>query len=626
MAKRPTINTLANTASPTYLTQLNQNFTNIRDQFDNTLSLDGSTPNAMNADLDLNGNDLLNAGSVNTATLRIGGQMVSPSETVVVDSVAVKKEFDTVALLLADTGTYTNYAAGDYFRVADGGFTYRVALSGATDHHVVNAGGVKLYVLPGASGYNVKAFGAKGDNAVNDTAALQKAIDVAQAADGGLFVPTGIYQHTGLTVLPSKSLNCIGEAYDNTAGDSVGGAVLLNTNTTGGHSITIDNTPFTGNFDKQIRFSNITIRGNALSGDGFNVDQCMVFLENVWISNHGGNGYFALRCYSSAFRQVSFSNNLGCGFRANRALNAVHFDHCLFNGNAGAADLAGCLLSGAGGIDRHFGVTFTACDFTGNGTFVGAGNAFGLAALHTAGVSLTGCYFENNKTHNLYADSTTSNMGVRECYFQDALTELLQVDGLIFENNVFLDVGGLTTALTIDGGIGTGRYPHRIFGTQFSGTVTKILTGGATEAQHFLFGSAPTAGTWKLGDVVWNTNFQQGGQTPGWICATAGTPGTWIPIGQVPFVFANHGDANATLTTFSSFTTNFWRSPLTNNRTVTLSTTNAFSGAQFRVVRATGATGAFDLDVGGLKTLAAGQWCDVTYDGSVWLLSAFGSL
>lgn len=145
MAKRPTINTLTNTASPTYLTQLNQNFTNVRNQFDNTLSLDGSTPNAMNADIDLNGNDLINAGSVNTATLRIGGRVVSPSETVVVDSVAVKKEFDTVALLLADTDTYTNYTTGDYFRVVNGGFVYQVAASGATNHHVTTAGGVKLY-------------------------------------------------------------------------------------------------------------------------------------------------------------------------------------------------------------------------------------------------------------------------------------------------------------------------------------------------------------------------------------------------------------------------------------------------------------------------------------------------
>lgn len=190
MAKRPTINTLANTASPTYLTQLNQNFTNVQTQFDNTLSLDGSTPNAMNADIDLNGNDLINAGSVNTATLRIGGQVVNPSETVVVGSVAVKKEFETVALLLADTGTYTNYAAGDYFRVVNGGFTYQVAASGASDHHVTTAGGVKLYVLPGNEGASIAAFG--GDTA--GVSSAQAAVQSAASGNMSVAVGDGLYQ------------------------------------------------------------------------------------------------------------------------------------------------------------------------------------------------------------------------------------------------------------------------------------------------------------------------------------------------------------------------------------------------------------------------------------------------
>jgi hypothetical protein len=40
-------------------------------------------------------------------------------------------------------------------------------------------------------------------------------------------------------------------------------------------------------------------------------------------------------------------------------------------------------------------------------------------------------------------------------------------------------------------------------------------------------GSAvPTSGTWKLGDIVWNTTPASGG-TPGWVCTVAGTPGTW---------------------------------------------------------------------------------------------------
>lgn len=32
------------------------------------------------------------------------------------------------------------------------------------------------------------------------------------------------------------------------------------------------------------------------------------------------------------------------------------------------------------------------------------------------------------------------------------------------------------------------------------------------------------------------------------------------------------------------------------------------------------------LGTGPLKALAAGQWCEVDYDGSAWVLTAFGSL
>ena len=62
MAKRPTVNTISSGYASQ--SQLNENFTNIQTAFDNTLSLDGSTPNAMQADLDLNENDLLNVRAI----------------------------------------------------------------------------------------------------------------------------------------------------------------------------------------------------------------------------------------------------------------------------------------------------------------------------------------------------------------------------------------------------------------------------------------------------------------------------------------------------------------------------------------------------------------------------------
>ena len=62
MAKTATVNNI--TSGYASQTQLNENFTNINTALNNTLSRDGSLPNAMNADLDLNNNDLLNVNAI----------------------------------------------------------------------------------------------------------------------------------------------------------------------------------------------------------------------------------------------------------------------------------------------------------------------------------------------------------------------------------------------------------------------------------------------------------------------------------------------------------------------------------------------------------------------------------
>jgi hypothetical protein len=62
MPKQATINTISSGYASQ--TQLNENFENINTALNNTLSRDGSAPNAMNADLDLNNNDLLNVKAI----------------------------------------------------------------------------------------------------------------------------------------------------------------------------------------------------------------------------------------------------------------------------------------------------------------------------------------------------------------------------------------------------------------------------------------------------------------------------------------------------------------------------------------------------------------------------------
>lgn len=94
-------------------------------------------------------------------------------------------------------------------------------------------------------------------------------------------------------------------------------------------------------------------------------------------------------------------------------------------------------------------------------------------------------------------------------------------------------------------------------------------------------------------------------------------------------VTADVGNAAKVLQARINEETQIWNTALTATRVVTLSTTGAFAGARFRIVRGAGATGAFNLDIGTgpLKSLtAAGQWADVEHDGTNWVLTAAGAL
>lgn len=93
------------------------------------------------------------------------------------------ENYATVAALVASTGSMTE---GD--EVVAGGYRYIVAATGANDHHITTAGGVKLYAQPDAAGgYNVKALGAAGDGTTDDAAVF--ALDFDQ-----LVVDPGTYR------------------------------------------------------------------------------------------------------------------------------------------------------------------------------------------------------------------------------------------------------------------------------------------------------------------------------------------------------------------------------------------------------------------------------------------------
>jgi hypothetical protein len=124
--------------------------------------------------------------------------------------------FDDLAAMLADDRDYTAHTAGDVFWTSAEGFRYRVAASGASDHHLTTAGGVKIYVLPSADGvYNFKAFNPAADGMTDDyqkmvialNAVSRGAVDPIFPAGPTIFFPNARYKMD--TTIELKQAVCL---------------------------------------------------------------------------------------------------------------------------------------------------------------------------------------------------------------------------------------------------------------------------------------------------------------------------------------------------------------------------------------------------------------------------------
>lgn len=71
-----------------------------------------------------------------------------------------------------------------------------------------------------------------------------------------------------------------------------------------------------------------------------------------------------------------------------------------------------------------------------------------------------------------------------------------------------------------------------------------------------------------------------------------------------------------------------WSVPLTASRKAAFDVTRARAGDTFRLVRAPSASGAFALNIDSVppRVLKPGQWCEVTFDGDNWAITASGQL
>lgn len=162
---------------------------------------------------------------------------------------------------------------------------------------------------------DARTLGAAGDGATDDTAALQRAIDAAGAASGGVFLPPGVYLTKELRVRPGIAL--VGVPAWNYSGP--GGTVLrlkdadsaCLLNLTDARGATLDGLALDGrDLGEKVHGLFIDRTGYAEHEDGFRVEHCQV----ARFSGDGAN-FSCAWCFSVRHSMLAFNHGDGLNLR-----------------------------------------------------------------------------------------------------------------------------------------------------------------------------------------------------------------------------------------------------------------------------------------------------------------------
>jgi hypothetical protein len=191
MAINPNLETIS---SGYNISKINSNFQAIGTALQDAVSRSGQAPNQMDADFDMNGNDILNVDNIDVNTLTIDGVPVIVNGGVSVDPDSLVPVGGTDGQIL------TKQSSADY-DIAWEDPAVSIPTGGVLGQYLAKQSSTDFDAdwesLPF---FNVKDYGATGDGVTNDTAAILAAETARAAVGGALVFPPGTYLTDGTSI------------------------------------------------------------------------------------------------------------------------------------------------------------------------------------------------------------------------------------------------------------------------------------------------------------------------------------------------------------------------------------------------------------------------------------------
>lgn len=408
MAKRPTLTDVTSGFGTAAV--INDNNAEIETAFDNTLSRDGSSPNQMESDLDMNNNRVLNLpDAVNNSEPATFKQL---KDVIVAGNLSVIERLDD-----SDGASLIGYTQGG---------------TGADPTTVQDK--LREFV-------SVKDFGAVGDGVADDTVAIQEAItamgQIRNLTRGGtVYFPAGTYKITDTLFVLFDNITLVG--------DSNGGSIITADNTfTGSGSSVVETMIQVNAFPATNALNRINIRDLFLSatqltgtrgtGGGNNAVKCLLHMNNTYFSRIERVGFYGCDTGTTGIGLLLTAENSTASFNRFSMLNSITDCDFTYNfygvwwgvenssgsqGDINASQLSRCRIGGPERIIGQNSGTYAQSGTTITVTYNGHGYSSGqlVPLVFTSGQAKTktGTFAVANPTANTFevtSDTSVTTSG-----------------------------------------------------------------------------------------------------------------------------------------------------------------------------------------------------------------------